>query len=96
MKYFPSAVPMTYDPYWFAAELRKVAETFEQGGDSLRLATSYAAPPKSVEGEVRIADGVTWNPGRGAGTYIYRGGMWQLVEAGFHENSRAMKFFLGE
>ncbi|HEX6824743.1 MAG TPA: hypothetical protein VF077_00390 [Nitrospiraceae bacterium] len=37
------------------------------------------APKKIVEGTMRIADGVNWNPGAGAGIYEYRGGVWHKL-----------------
>jgi hypothetical protein len=38
--------------------------------------TQYAAPDKPREGQFAKADGVTWNPGGGAGLYQYQGGAW--------------------
>ena len=40
---------------------------------------TYAAPSKPREGDIRLADGTTWNPGSGAGFYGYRGGAWHLL-----------------
>lgn len=35
---------------------------------------SYAAPVKPRAGDIRYADGTTWNPGSGAGIYRYSAG----------------------
>jgi hypothetical protein len=36
----------------------------------------HTAPDKLVEGMVRVADGTDWDPGSGAGIYLYLGGSW--------------------
>lgn len=96
MQYFPGVIPTSIDIAWLQGELRKIAEAFEQGSDRSRIVPTTAAPSKTVEGEVRVADGVGWNPGRGAGTYVFRGGTWQLIEAGFNSDLQSFRFFLGE
>jgi len=42
---------------------------------------SYAAPPKPRDGDVRLADGTTWNPGSGRGFYWYDapGATWKFL-----------------
>lgn len=40
------------------------------------LDKSYAAPAKPRDGDIRYADGTTWNPGSGAGIYWYNGSAW--------------------
>lgn len=40
------------------------------------LDKSYAAPSKPRDGDVRYADGTSWNPGSGAGIYYYNGSAW--------------------
>lgn len=35
-----------------------------------------AEPAKPLEGMIRYADGVSWDPGFGEGPYIYRNGLW--------------------
>ena len=47
--------------------------------DRFRLAiesVSYAAPAKLAEPMLRVADGTSWDPGSGAGIYLYLGGSW--------------------
>lgn len=33
---------------------------------------TYAAPAKPRDGDIRYADGTTWNPGSGQGIYYYK------------------------
>ena len=37
---------------------------------------TYVAPTKPREGDIRLADGTSWNPGSGAGFYGYYGSAW--------------------
>jgi len=34
------------------------------------------APPKPTDGDVAFANGEGWDPGYGAGLYVYAGGKW--------------------
>jgi hypothetical protein len=43
---------------------------------------SYAAPSHPTEGDIRYADGTSWNPGSGRGIYQYRAGAWVFVGGG--------------
>lgn len=36
------------------------------------LDKSYAAPSKPRDGDIRYADGTSWNPGSGQGIYYYK------------------------
>lgn len=42
---------------------------------------TYAAPAKPRDGDIRYADGTTWNPGSGQGIYYYKasGPAWVLL-----------------
>lgn len=59
-------------------ELRKISESLNEQ-DSLELRASRHAPAKPREGMIIHADGVAWNPGDGAGTYRYQGGLWVRI-----------------
>lgn len=94
---------MSYNPSqsqpniaWLESELRRIAEAISRGSNVLNLSQTTVAPTKPQEGEIRQADGVNWNPGRGAGMYVYRSGAWQLIEAGFTQDLRSFHFFMGE
>ena len=43
------------------------------------LDKSYAAPIKPRDGDIRYADGTTWNPGSGQGVYYFNGSIWKLL-----------------
>lgn len=60
-------------------EFAKIAQAMDTPDDRITLETLYAAPKKFGEGTTVKADGTTWNPGSGAGTYQYRGGAWRLL-----------------
>jgi len=96
MQYYPGVAPSAVDLNWLQNELRRISEALERGGDSVRLIATTVAPGKPTEGEIRVADGTNWDPGRGHGTYIYRNGKWNLIEAGFNNDIRSLEFFLGE
>lgn len=78
MAYVPGQIPADA-PAWLARELQAIAQAWQQEQAFLLLQTLYAAPKKPREGMVVKADGVTWNPGSGAGFYGYRGGAWQFL-----------------
>jgi hypothetical protein len=41
--------------------------------------TTYAAPEKPRDGDLRLADGVLWDPGSGQGVYCYYNGTWNKL-----------------
>jgi len=43
------------------------------------LDTTYFAPAKPRDGDVRLADGTHWNPGSGQGFYGYYASAWHLL-----------------
>jgi hypothetical protein len=78
--YQPNAVPE--DPKALAAYLRSELQIIAQQFatvDGIVLPTLYAAPKRILDGMIVKADGATWNPGAGAGAYIYRGAAWHLL-----------------
>ena len=66
-------------PQWLVNELRKVQEYVSQLENGIVLNTLYAAPKKPREGLIIKADGVTYDPGSGAGVYVYRGGAYHFL-----------------
>ena len=42
--------------------------------------TLTAAPEFPIEGQLVISDGISWDPGSGAGAYIYRDGAWRRID----------------
>ncbi len=79
-RYTPGVVPQDPQqiPAFLAQELAKIAQAGDTADQFLQLDTLYAAPKKIREGMVVKADGVTWNPGSGAGVYCYRSG-WTFL-----------------
>jgi len=66
-------------PAWLVAELRKLQEAATAPADSVVLKTLYKVPARIYDGMIVKADGTTWNPGGGAGAYMYRGSAWRLL-----------------
>jgi hypothetical protein len=78
--YAPGQVPTVGEalPAFLTAELAKIAAAVQL----LALGhfdTSYAAPAKPREGDLRLADGTRWDPGAGAGVYAYYAGSWKKL-----------------
>jgi hypothetical protein len=53
-------------------QLQEVINNILDGYREIR----YVAPSNPEEGMIVVADGASWNPGSGAGTYEYKGGAW--------------------
>lgn len=60
-------------------ELDRLALQFSQPSDYLALKTLYAQPKRVFDGMVVMADGTSWNPGSGAGAYVYRAAGWRFL-----------------
>lgn len=60
-------------------EFAKIAQAMDTADERITLETLYAAPKKFDEGTTVKADGTSWDPGSGAGTYQYRGGAWRFL-----------------
>ena len=76
--YSPSSVPMdTPDGLkrWLADELRHIAAALNSGR-TVFIAPSGREPVRPRDGLIAYADGVSWNPGSGAGFYGYEAGAW--------------------
>lgn len=43
------------------------------------LDETFVAPVKPRNGDLRYADGTSWNPGSGRGVYVYKGSSWVLL-----------------
>jgi len=76
--YVPRTPPAQWDPAWFAQEQQNIRKELEAAVNGVILNTLYAEPSRVYEGLTVKADGTTWNPGSGAGTYQYRGGAWRF------------------
>lgn len=82
--YTPRQRPAATDPEvialgeWLESELLSIARQFQELHFA-KLEVLYVAPVKVRTGMIVFADGVSWNPGGGAGTYEYRAGAWQKL-----------------
>ena len=75
--YMPEPIPSNPAdiPQYLERELTKIKTAI----DMLALGhvdKTYVAPVKPREGDIRLADGTSWNPGSGAGFYGYYGSSW--------------------
>lgn len=76
--YTPGIVPSDAEQYrrFLYEELQKISAAIAALAAG-HLDPSYAAPAKPREGDVRYADGTSWNPGgTGNGMYYYNGTAW--------------------
>lgn len=85
MEYLPQTAPKIEN----VEDLRKFVENefstiakVLNESDILRQRVLHVEPAKPREGMVVQADGSDWDPGDGAGTYNYVGGLWVLMSSG--------------
>ena len=78
--YSPATPPSDQSelPRYLYDELLKIQAAIQSLADG-HLDVSYAAPSKPRDGDIRYADGTTWNPGSGKGMYRYNGSTWTLL-----------------
>lgn len=81
MAYTPGNVPTdpAQLPAYLVQEQQKIAAAMNTQVQTLSLDTLYAYPPKFREGTIFKADGVTLNPGFGAGVYCRTNGVWAFL-----------------
>lgn len=75
--YTPKPPPdnLTVQALWAELnEIKSVLQTLIT--DQITFAVQYEEPAKPCDGRVYYADGTTWNPGAGAGPYIYLDSEW--------------------
>lgn len=79
--YIPGVVPQNpaQIPAFLAQELAKIAQAAQTPDQFLPLDPQHNPPSKYRDGLVVFADGTDWNPGSGAGVYVYRGGAWHFL-----------------
>lgn len=64
----PESTPLAQWAYTEMQRLADVVDALEQGARIV----FYNAPKKPRAGQIFYADGTSWNPGSGEGTYEYR------------------------
>jgi len=70
--------PQVKDPQ-VQAELQRIAQIIIGLGEHV-WTEEFAEPEKPRKGMVRFADGTTWDPGSGAGLYLYNGASWNFLQ----------------
>lgn len=60
---------------WVLEELRSISKELNET-TSLELRTRFVEPKRPRDGMIVSADGVSWNPGAGAGIYGRVAGAW--------------------
>jgi hypothetical protein len=63
---------------YLSRELEKVGQAIE-GLDQGRRDVQYTEPTKKRTGLLAYADGTKWDPGEGAGMYVYTGSAWRRL-----------------
>lgn len=63
---------------WFFDELQTLSKSLSET-NALDLRTVNQEPVRPREGLIVQADGTNWDPGEGAGSYVYQGGNWVLL-----------------
>jgi len=61
------------------SDMRRVEEAFETLSLHSATEASDSPPDKPVSLQLVYADGTHWNPGKGAGLYIYVGTTWRKI-----------------
>lgn len=79
--YAPTPVPTDAGaiPQYLATELQALAQSLLNTQEFVIFKELNVAPAKPRKGMVCLADGTNWNPGAGAGLYVYRGAAWHLL-----------------
>lgn len=85
-QYFPVPAPSGFGDdsrfqqvtQWADQEFKTIAERFNSHS-VVQHNVLNGEPPKPREGTTAVADGTNWNPGNGAGLYLYQNGAWVKV-----------------
>lgn len=79
--YSPNQIPT--NPADFARFLREELDRISSAINALALGhldKTFVEPAKPRDGDLRYADGISWDPGSGKGIYMYST-VWTLVKA---------------
>ena len=61
---------------WLRSEFERISAAFESAPMTF-IDTFHVEPDKPREGMIVVADGTDWDPGFGAGSYLFLNGAWQ-------------------
>ena len=73
--YTPGPAPGTADQ-WVRRELDRISQATRGAGPYLQLQPLAEAPDRPRTGMIVFANGTNWDPGSGAGVYVYSGSAW--------------------
>lgn len=66
-------------PSWIRGLVLRIQEAINSPVDGVIYRPLHVEPKKLTEGLTVEADGTDWDPGSGAGLYIYRSGAWVFI-----------------
>lgn len=78
MAYEPTYPGEDIAPAWLYEELQRIAAEMPRPS-VLQLEVSTVEPARPQVGMIAYADGTSWNPGSGEGTYEYTTGGWRRL-----------------
>jgi len=78
VNYLPTYPGENITPQWLYDELQRIATALTAPG-VLNFDIQKIAPAKPQDGMFAMADGTAWNPGAGAGPYVYFTGAWHKL-----------------
>ena len=64
---------------WIRRELQTISESTYGDFPDVQLVERHVAPIKPRTGMMVYADGTDWDPGSGAGVYVYTGSAWSKL-----------------
>lgn len=80
VSYSPEQPPTNQDEFnrYVYNELLKIQQSISALASG-HIDKTYVSPTKPRDGDIRYADGTSWNPGSGAGVYYFNGTIWKLL-----------------
>lgn len=92
-RFIPQQPARGYDSGTLWREFQKIREMSDALADpTFDIKTEEPSKPK--EGMLRYADGTEWDPGSGAGLYVYDGAKWVALNNAARD--RVSRFFLDQ
>ena len=74
----PAPVEPQQLPDYLFSELNKLGDVVFNL-DTFRLEPTFVVPSKPRDGDIRYADGTSWNPSGGEGIYAYFNNTWNKL-----------------
>lgn len=79
--FVPEPVPRDFEELrsYILREFYRIGDEMHGETEALFLVELHVEPSKPRDGQVIFADGTDWDPGSGAGVYVYRAGAWRFL-----------------